>query len=48
MMPTKMTKTIPHMIEAKLVIPENFFWIKNMIFFAQNTILIAQTKGKKY
>ena len=46
-MPTKMTKTIPHMIEAKLVIPENFFWIKNMIFFAQNTILIAQTKGEK-
>ena len=25
MMPTKMKKTIPHMMEAKLVIPEKIF-----------------------
>ena len=27
MMPTKMKKTIPHMMEAKLVIPENTIFL---------------------
>ena len=42
MMPTKMTKTIPHMIEAKLVIPEKSF----DFFFTQNKILVFGVRRK--
>ena len=48
MMPTKMTKTIPHMIEAKLVIPERKkIGLRIWYFLLRIQFWLLRPKGKK-